>query len=50
MIAMYIPEMVREEHPGHCTWTPPLGQMRNPRWLSHLAAIPGWIRLAHPAV
>jgi len=28
MIAMYIPEMVREDHPGHCTWTPPLGQMR----------------------
>jgi hypothetical protein len=28
MIAMYIPEMIREDHPGHFTWTPPLGQMR----------------------
>ena len=28
MIAMYIPEMVREDQPGHCNWTPPLGQMR----------------------
>jgi len=28
MIAMYIPEMVREEHPWHRAWTPPLGHMR----------------------